>query len=45
MYWYEYDYANCRAACERVLAEYPKSPEAKPAAHTIKSCDARTNPK
>lgn len=41
LYWWEYDYANCKATCERVLAEYPKSPEAKPARHTIKSCEER----
>lgn len=41
VYWYEYDYAGCKSACERILLEYPKSPEAKSARHTIKSCDER----
>jgi tetratricopeptide (TPR) repeat protein len=42
VHWYEYDYAGCKAACERILREYPKSPEAKPARRTIQSCDERT---
>jgi tetratricopeptide (TPR) repeat protein len=42
VYWYEYDYAACKATCQRILSEYPKSPEAKSAHRTIKSCDERT---
>jgi tetratricopeptide (TPR) repeat protein len=41
IYWYEYDYASCKATCQRILSEYPKSPEVKPARRTIKSCDER----
>lgn len=41
VYWYEYDYAGCKATCERIVSEYPKSPESKSARHTIKSCDER----
>ena len=39
--WYEYDYVACKAACERIIDEYPKSPEVKPARRTIKSCEER----
>jgi tetratricopeptide (TPR) repeat protein len=42
VHWYEYDYDNCRRACRRILDDYPKSPEARPAKHTIESCDERT---
>lgn len=42
VYWYEYDYASCKATCERIISEYPKSAEAKAARRTIKSCDERT---
>lgn len=40
--WAKYDYATCRAVCQRVCREFPASDEARQAKATIASCDART---
>lgn len=39
--WFKIDYAGCKAICARVVAEYPKTDEAKAAAQTIKQCELR----
>jgi hypothetical protein len=39
--WAKIDYPACKALCERVRDEYPKSDEAKAAWQTIKQCELR----
>jgi hypothetical protein len=39
--WAKVDYAGCKALCERVRKDYPKSEEAKAAWQTIQQCNLR----
>ena len=39
--WAKIDYPGCKAICERVQKEYPKSDEAKAAWQTMKQCELR----